>query len=313
MLDAILKYEDDLKAFRLPCLDGSYIPLHVLTLGSPGVSSDDPRSSQTQIPLATLVPPPLNPHSSSPIISLHPLRSLLPVPPPFTPPSDPSHILEPSTQVELASRKPHCDRKIDNNHLRPNVRAIDRLKEWASPYAIQQKAALSEHIPQHILDSAHAIVVEGWAAQTKTSYAAGLLRWHQFCDKENIPEQRRMPASETLLAGFVGMHAGLVSGSTIRSWLSGIRAWHILNQAPWPEKSNFLSVARRAANIRGSHHRRPRRNPITLQHLLALRLALDFSSPFHCAFLRKRPSIQTAMSLAQALSQTIFFDRTDDG
>ncbi|KAJ3990598.1 hypothetical protein F5050DRAFT_1813839 [Lentinula boryana] len=92
-----------------------------------------------------------------------------------------------------------------------------------------------------------------------------------------------MPASEILLAGFVGAFAGTVSGRTIRAWLSGLRAWHILKQAPWPEKSELLGLVRRAANNQGSHHQRVKRNPVTLQHLLALRLALDLTSPFHCA------------------------------
>ncbi|KAJ3979193.1 hypothetical protein F5890DRAFT_1641410 [Lentinula detonsa] len=187
------------------------------------------------------------------------------------------------TISRLAPRKPQKGRSIKSNHLRPNVRATDRLNAWSSPYAIQQREALSTQLPGHVIDNAFNIAGEGLFNSTKANYAAGLLRFNQFCDKENIPEEARMPASEILLAGFVGASAGSVSGRTIRAWLSGLRAWHVLKQAPWPEKSELLGLVRRAANTRGSHHQCAKRNPVTLQHLLALRLALDFTSPFHCA------------------------------
>ncbi|KAH7868142.1 uncharacterized protein C8R40DRAFT_995890, partial [Lentinula edodes] len=182
-----------------------------------------------------------------------------------------------------APRKPRKDSQIANNTLRPNVSSANRILAWTSPWSVEMKLRNLESIPLHILQQAEQITASGLTEQTKSNYAAGLLRWHQFCDRESIPETMRMPASEVLIAGFVGAHAGTVSGSTIRSWLSGIRAWHILNRAPWPSNSEFITLARRAANIKGSQHKRPLRNPITLQHLLVLHSALDFSVPFHCA------------------------------
>ncbi|KAJ3816863.1 hypothetical protein F5880DRAFT_1493803, partial [Lentinula raphanica] len=137
--------------------------------------------------------------------------------------------------------------------------------------------------PDHLLVEAEKLVGSGITIETKTSYAAGLLRWHQFCDEENVPEEDHMPASYVLIAAFVSRHAGKYSGSTIRSWLSALRAWHVLNHASWPEKSPWLTLARRAANQLGSHRRRPSRVPVTLQHLLCLRSRLDLSTPFHCA------------------------------
>ncbi|KAJ3964507.1 hypothetical protein EV361DRAFT_766251, partial [Lentinula raphanica] len=150
-------------------------------------------------------------------------------------------------------------------------------------YAISQKNEIRTSIPDHLLVEAEKLVGSGITIETKTSYAAGLLRWHQFCDEENVPEEDRMPASYVLIAAFVSRHAGKYSGSTIRSWLSALRAWHVLNHASWPEKSPWLTLARRAANQLGSHRRRPSRVPVTLQHLLCLRSRLDLSTPFHCA------------------------------
>ncbi|KAJ3971832.1 hypothetical protein EV361DRAFT_785643, partial [Lentinula raphanica] len=166
---------------------------------------------------------------------------------------------------------------------RPNVRAAERLNAWTSPFAENQKLSNSLKLPKHILVATQSLIADSFADQTKSSYAAGLLRYHQFCDRENIPDEMRMPATDLLIAGFVASYAGSVSGSTIRSWLLGIRAWHITNQAPWPEHSEFLALARRSANVKGSHLRRTQRNPITLQHLLALRANLTLDIPFHSA------------------------------
>ncbi|KAJ3764936.1 hypothetical protein FB446DRAFT_795556 [Lentinula raphanica] len=171
----------------------------------------------------------------------------------------------------------------NTNSLRPPVPAKDRIHAWLSPYSIEQKSNILKSTPAHILRDAELLVGSGLSNSTKSTYAAGILRWQQFCDSENIPEDLRMPASDILLAGFVGRHAGKHPGSTIRTWISGIRSWHILNHAPWPEDSNWLKLARRAANVKGSHLKRLPRPPITLNHLVALRNNLDLDTSFHCA------------------------------
>ncbi|KAJ3851254.1 hypothetical protein EV368DRAFT_27306, partial [Lentinula lateritia] len=117
--------------------------------------------------------------------------------------------------------------------LRPNVNSTDRILAWTSPWSIEKKRQDLESIPLHILQQAEQITASGLTSQTKSNYAAGLLHWHQFCDRESIPKPMRMLASEVIITGFVGAHAGNIPGSTIRSWLSGIRAWHVLNRAPY--------------------------------------------------------------------------------
>ncbi|KAJ3755149.1 hypothetical protein EV360DRAFT_50275 [Lentinula raphanica] len=173
---------------------------------------------------------------------------------------------------------------LEEHPLLPQVKAKDRLRSWSSPYSLLSR---NERIATYGLN----VVTKGEAAKdmdlaesTKSSYAAGLLRFHQFCDLEKIPHMLRMPASETLVLGFIGHYMGSVSGSTIRSWLSGIRAWHIQHGVPWAlDSSQELKVARAGARIAGAHHRRPVRNPITLTHMIALVLNIDFNIPFHCA------------------------------
>ncbi|KAJ3745946.1 hypothetical protein EV360DRAFT_57390 [Lentinula raphanica] len=172
---------------------------------------------------------------------------------------------------------------IDQSFL-PHVKAKDRLQAWSSPYSVLSRNNRIATYGLNIVTMGEKAKSMGLADSTKSSYAAGLLRYHQFCDLEKVPHSLRMPASETLVIGFIGHYMGSVSGSTIRSWLSGLRAWHIQHGAPWAlDSSQELKVARAGARIAGAHHRRPVRNPIALTHMIALVLNIDFNIPFHCA------------------------------
>src|SRR5438309_2165855 len=71
------------------------------------------------------------------------------------------------------------------------------------------------------------------APATKITYAAGILRFNKFCNLWNVDEKARMPASPVLLMAFVGQVRGHYAGSTVCSWLAGIRAWHVMHQAQW--------------------------------------------------------------------------------
>ncbi|KAJ7710880.1 hypothetical protein B0H17DRAFT_914695 [Mycena rosella] len=59
--------------------------------------------------------------------------------------------------------------------------------------------------------------------ETRESYGAGLLRFHQFCDREAVDELARMPADRFLLAAFVADAIGTCSGKCVRNWLNGLR------------------------------------------------------------------------------------------
>jgi hypothetical protein len=132
-------------------------------------------------------------------------------------------------------------------------------------------------------DSAMMSIRGAYAPNTKSTYAAGTLRFTQFCDTWSIDEEARMPASYPLLCAFIGEYKGRQSGNTIRSWLSGIRAWHTINHVPWFGDDEWVQLARISANKEGSKHKRPLRAPVSIEHLLALRRALNISTPFHAA------------------------------
>ncbi|KAF7306192.1 hypothetical protein MIND_00409500 [Mycena indigotica] len=122
-----------------------------------------------------------------------------------------------------------------------------------------------------------------FAPDTQSTYAAGLLRFHQYCDSISIDEEARMPASAALISAFVSKHVGLVGGDTVKSWLSGLRAWHDVHQAAWPGGEPWVKLIRRTANKQGTAFKKAQRGPVTVQHLVALRSKLKLNIPFDAA------------------------------
>ena len=161
--------------------------------------------------------------------------------------------------------------------------AADRLFSWHTPYGLSHDKSLLAELPPALVESAKMSITGALAISSKSTYGAGLLRFNQFCDRWQISESARMPASYALLCAFIGNHKGSTSGKTIKSWLSGIRAWHLSNHAPWYGDDNWVKMARISANKEGSRHKRPLRAPVSIEHLLALRRAITITNHFHAA------------------------------
>ena len=196
---------------------------------------------------------------------------------------DPSSISTSSTPSTRKPRKPRPDRVLIPSSLRPRVMAVDRLFSWRTPYGLSHDDSLLAELPPALVESAKISIMGALAIFSRSTYAAGLLRFNQFCDKWSISEGARMPASYALLCAFIGNHKGTISGKTIKSWLSGIRAWHLTNHAPWYGDDNWVQMARVSANKEGSRHKRALRAPVSIEHLLVLLSALTLSLSFHAA------------------------------
>jgi hypothetical protein len=167
--------------------------------------------------------------------------------------------------------------------FRPYVPAPHRLSSWSSPSALKHRRVLESSLPTVLVDSAFQTVHDALAPSTRSTYSAGVLRFNQFCDSWGIDDDARLPASATLLTAFVGQCRGLYAGKTIRSWLSGIRAWHILQQVEWHGDHEWVSNARVTAHKEGTSFKRPLRAPVSLEHLHVLRCHLNLTIPLHAA------------------------------
>ncbi|KAF9037775.1 hypothetical protein BJ165DRAFT_1532414 [Panaeolus papilionaceus] len=165
----------------------------------------------------------------------------------------------------------------------PNISSGDWLTAWTTPFSLKccEEASLGA-IPKHIVDKSYALVFEALEKNSRTSYGAGILCFTQFCDSIPVDESSHMPASVDLITSFVAHHVGHVSGSTVKTWLSGVRAWHIVNKAPWND-DKFLSMVCTTANKLGSSKKCPPCTPISLEHLKLLHNHLDISKPHDAA------------------------------
>ncbi|KAF7302511.1 hypothetical protein HMN09_00885500 [Mycena chlorophos] len=177
-----------------------------------------------------------------------------PRPKPAPRPSSPEETQAPKTTKQPPRpRKPKAGNEIEHNEFRPAVLAKDRLRT---------------------VDKIVEALFSAFAPGTHDTYASGLLRYHQFCDRLKIDEGARVPASMELLTAFAAEHIGEVGGGTVKSWLSAVHAWHDVAGAPWHGETRLLELVRKSANKQGAKHSKPPRPPATIEHMLALTKSL---------------------------------------
>lgn len=116
--------------------------------------------------------------------------------------------------------------------------------------------------------------------KTCENYGAGLLRFHQYCNLRKIPESLCMLAPDHLLALFITSWAGKVAGSTIQNWLAGIHFWHNIHGVPWHGCTLVCTAASGLNKVVLQSSKRPRRPPVTLEHMHTLFCLLDLSNLF---------------------------------
>ena len=116
------------------------------------------------------------------------------------------------------------------------------------------------------------------------TYASGLLNFMVFCDMKEIPEAERVPASHILLLSFVSTLAAAYSGSAISNYLYGVRAWHILHGVPWKiEQMEMDTMLKAAEKLTPPSSKRKKRQPYTVNFILAIRQHLDLQKPLNAS------------------------------
>jgi hypothetical protein len=127
-------------------------------------------------------------------------------------------------------------------------------------------------------------MVFAWTETTCETYGTGLLTYHVFCDKKEIPEDQRAPTSSILLQSFVASMAGSYSGAAISNYICGIRAWHILHGVRWRLNDNEMNtLLQAAARLAPESSRRKKRRPYTTDFIAKLRSHLDLHNPLDAA------------------------------
>ncbi|KAH6883669.1 hypothetical protein BKA70DRAFT_1471199, partial [Coprinopsis sp. MPI-PUGE-AT-0042] len=169
---------------------------------------------------------------------------------------------------------------------RPIVKAQDRLISWSplNGRTTLDSAGQPVNISKDDLEAILTTIISGLASSTRATYGAGLLNYHILCDYKNIPEDQRSPASPVLIATFVSALFGLHAGSTVRNYVMGVRAWHIIHGVTWRMNTDELELLLKAAERevpKGT--RSKKRQPWTIEYMLAIRNQLNLTNPLHVA------------------------------
>ena len=99
-----------------------------------------------------------------------------------------------------------------------------------------------------------------------------------------LPENLCMPASEALLSIFITTQGdGSISKGTICQWVSGLKLWHQINDAPWLGRAILERSIQGASNFAPPSSITPKCDPVSMLHLQALRQHLNLTNSFDIA------------------------------
>ncbi|TFY65321.1 hypothetical protein EVJ58_g2058 [Rhodofomes roseus] len=114
------------------------------------------------------------------------------------------------------------------------------------------------------------------AKSTMDKYGSGLAAFQTFCDSEQVPQASRLPADEFLLCAFAASKAGSMVRSTVQNLISAVRAWHIVNGAPWNGGLRLAYIMNGIEALAPSG--KPPRAPVTHRMLELVCTEVDISS-----------------------------------
>jgi len=180
-------------------------------------------------------------------------------------------------------RKPKPGCSVSSSPFRPHVLARDRIRFWSAPHSDSFHQSLLDELSPDSASKLLDVLLASVESKTRENYGSGLLRFHQFCDSLSISEDKRMPASESLLAAFIAHWAGKVAVTTADNWLAGLHFWHQFNNAPWHGDSILRRSKAGLSKLVPTSSKRPRRPPVTIEHMHALFQNLDLSNSFDSA------------------------------
>lgn len=160
---------------------------------------------------------------------------------------------------------------LPQSTLCPRCNAAQCLIQW-QPFNAQVP---SEELEQRI----RWVMSKVWASSTLEMYGAGLLAFHVFCNKHEIPESQRTPAGTDILMSFVATLAGLYTGSTICNYFYAVHAWHILHHIPWvlEDQEAIEAILKGSQALTPPSSTRPPCLPVTVAALLKIQESLDLT------------------------------------
>ncbi|KAJ3909944.1 hypothetical protein F5879DRAFT_790487 [Lentinula edodes] len=173
-----------------------------------------------------------------------------------------------------------------HSSLRPHCAARERLVQWkpAGKRSFQDSTGLPLVLPDEFVDRIQHVLTNGYVESTLETYASGLLSFHIFCDSRNIPEAQRAPCSSDLLNAWISTMPGHYAGTSVKNYVHGVRAWHIIHGVQWKtDKNSFDTMIHGAERLQPERSRRKKRMPFTHEYIAKLLEDFNTSDPFDAA------------------------------
>ena len=146
-------------------------------------------------------------------------------------------------------------------------------------FNVDNSSVLSIQAKDHINQA----IQGGWASTTINRYTGAIKQFMRFCDSEHIPNHLRFPADEFVLCAFAASSLGRHAGSTPRSRISALKAWHIIHNIEWKGSARLRYVLNGVHRLAPGCSKRPTRPPIDAKMLSQLIENLDLNSPIDAA------------------------------
>jgi hypothetical protein len=124
-----------------------------------------------------------------------------------------------------------------------------------------------------------------WAKSTRGNHAGAVRRFIAFCQRARVPSRLIFPVDKAVLCAFAADRLRRMLGLAARNDLAGVKAWHTLRNAPYPDSLRLKRIIKGVERACPAASHLPLRPPATLNLLRALCNALDPSLLFDCAVL----------------------------
>ena len=131
------------------------------------------------------------------------------------------------------------------------------------------------HWPTYFQEDINQALRNIWAPTTLKTYATGVNAYLNFCRLHKIPSSLVYPASEPILCAFFSSRLHLAP-STLKNYLSGLKAWHTRDNKPFPDSRRLTLITRQQQN---QSPKSKTKLPVLLEDVKILRQHLDISEP----------------------------------
>ncbi|THH15554.1 hypothetical protein EUX98_g9445, partial [Antrodiella citrinella] len=174
---------------------------------------------------------------------------------------------------------------------RPLCPAEERIRKWIpagapAPSSIVSLDQRDTTLRQSEIERNKDVAIAAYAVNTLKLYGTGILIFEAFCDRSGISRTQRTPATSTIMITFVACIAGSYSGSAIRNYFFGIRAWHLVHGLPWTMNEDEITVVLRGAErLAPLSSKRKKRQPYTVEYMVKLVPLMNRQNPLDAAVL----------------------------